>query len=82
MVQKEVPDYFGEKEVQATHTEHVKTFSDEERSISTVATELSDRMKLVEKKLVRRLDFIYAMPCICVLMMIQVHMKKKIGLDK
>lgn len=76
-----VPPYF-EKEMKAVHNEAVvvspsSSSSEEEQFSASILTNiedesLSDEMKLIEKKLVKKLDYIYVMPCFCMLMMIQV----------
>lgn len=36
----------------------------------------SDEMIKIEKNLTRKLDYIYVMPCICILVVVQVFFKK------
>lgn len=47
---------------------------DQERSLTSVDSldNLSDEMMRIEKRLVRRLDYIYVMPCVCLMVVIQV----------
>ncbi|KAG2198953.1 hypothetical protein INT47_013137 [Mucor saturninus] len=54
---------------------------DQERcSVSIKSYEsLSNEMIQVEKKLVRRLDYIYVMPCLCLLIVVQLHLGKYLG---
>jgi hypothetical protein len=66
-----VPPYF--KKSVAYKSDNDNDYDDEESySVSTSSVELSDEMVQVEKNLVSRLDYIYVMPCLCILCVIQV----------
>lgn len=68
MKNNSIPQYVL-KEGDVAHKEHV-----DQNSISSIdeTMNLPDNMTQIEKKLVRKLDYIYVMPFICLLMLIQV----------
>jgi hypothetical protein len=78
-----VPPYFEKEMAAVVHNENIDRTQnpslDDRLTISTCNVEnpveeesLSEEMIQIEKSIVRRLDYIYVMPCFCILIMIQV----------
>lgn len=65
-----VPPYF--KKELASYKNGDNTYDQESYSVSTSSAKLSDELVQAERSLVKRLDYIYVMPCLCILCVIQV----------
>lgn len=65
-----VPPYF--KKELASYKNGDNSYDQESYSVSTSSAKLSDELVQAERSLVKRLDYIYVMPCLCILCVIQV----------